>query len=973
MDPSLIGPLPQSDDDKFLSCSYEERWSYLKPVIVEIYTRRRNGRTATLDDLVRFMRTNYSFHAAPTEYRRRFRDWGVSKRMVKEDKDAITSALVKRKRPAASVSDATTQHDGKDKPLDYKKLKRHLISRKPCLEIAPGLLSSCNLPYAAFVSSLKHPGEPSPFGSLRPTPDYLHIQSPEALTPGRAAAGPSPRMQLVYEKHKEHCTSLFMQGRFKQLVVSMSKEDRSTMVNYFHDFYMHSFILAKNWGQELSNLNLTQVFALTPQTPNTTSPWTPSAFLNLPSSPSSPQVLGATDISCPPTQLCKWSIHLPNASFAYDRSVPTTALPDAEILPDPEPSPRSFVESLHQSMASNDFTSTPKADLPLAQDMIAKSLEEDPSPLQLDAWKLAIMAGNTDLLYQLYDDNEQEPPEDIEAIHPLHLAAAFLDGAHQCCRTFAALSWLLPSSFAFYKNIDDHGHTILDALVVTVLRSHTSLYPSAVSSGFHSSNRFPGEEKDICGRWDADTETLRELFKQGYARIPNQWKHPFCHTAVQAVCHSIVAIYASPASPSINAQSGLFRTPSSNPGRPTVAMPEGTDVPLPEIINLHNDLGCLMADAQGNYRYMGAESGVGFNTAVRSWVFNAVHDKSKDKIPSMIKVVMPKASSRSQPGHQTWEPSKLPSKDIVLACSARYFEEVHSMYWLFSSEDFYLRLENTYSDPEGPCSNSWLCSLHSLVALCISGMPASDDLSHAQLAHTSLDSAKLYASRVTDEADIDSIRALLLLALALQSNGYLNAAYLQIGTAARIAFSLGLHLDKPFLLCRLLRGSELVGTGKQEYFDELAKTCVSAATTSIQIFDEMVNEASVSSLLLFDFFLVLAVLQVILVASTLFPSEDHQDNVRRCISILKAIGAHGCPKHLLPETLFELERLGLYHESDDQSHDPNTGPIQNLSSIPEPTSEDWNLLTNFDFFDVTTDDDFMDQLMGMSGSFSHEV
>ncbi|RMJ09834.1 hypothetical protein CDV36_010538 [Fusarium kuroshium] len=558
MDPSLIGPLPQSDDEKFLSCSYEDRWSCLKPVIVEIYTRRRNGRTATLDQVVQFMRTQYSFHAAPTEYRRRFRDWGVSKRMVKEDKDAITSALVKRKRPAASVSDATTQHDGKDKPLDYKKLKRHLISRKPCLEIAPGLLSSCNLPYAAFVSSLKHPGEPSPFGSLRPTPDYLHIQSPEALTPGRAAAGPSPRMQLVYEKHKEHCTSLFMQGRFKQLVVSMSKEDRSTMVNYFHDFYMHSFILAKNWGRELSNLNPTQAFALTPQTRNTTSPWTPSAFLNLPSSPSSPQVLSATDVSCPPTQLCKWSIHLSYGSFVYDNSVPATAPSDTSILPHPELSPSSFVESLHQSMASNDFTSTPKADLPLAQDMIAKSLEEDPSPLQLDAWKLAIMAGNIDLLHQLHDDNGEAAPEDIEAIHPLHLAAAFLDGGHQCCSIFGALSWLLPSSFAFYNNVDDHGHTILDALVVTVLRSHTSLYPSAVSSGFHSSNRFPGEEKDICGRWDADTETLRELFKQGYARIPNQWKHPFCHTAVQAVCHSIVAIYASPASPSINAQSGLF-------------------------------------------------------------------------------------------------------------------------------------------------------------------------------------------------------------------------------------------------------------------------------------------------------------------------------------------------------------------------------------------------------------------------------
>lgn len=190
------------------------------------------------------------FDGSPTEYRRRFRDWGVAKRMVKEDKDAITSALARRKRPGASVSDATTQHNGEDKPLDYKKLKRHLISRKACLEVAPGLyvlylpgekfefqlihlarLSSWNLPYAAFVSSLpKNPGEPSPFGPLGPTPDYLHIRSPEALTPGRAAAGPSPRMQLVYEKHKEHCTSLFLQGRLEQLVVSMRKEDRRYVV-----------------------------------------------------------------------------------------------------------------------------------------------------------------------------------------------------------------------------------------------------------------------------------------------------------------------------------------------------------------------------------------------------------------------------------------------------------------------------------------------------------------------------------------------------------------------------------------------------------------------------------------------------------------------------------------------------------------------------------------------------------------------
>ncbi|WAO86266.1 Clr5 domain-containing protein [Fusarium falciforme] len=539
MDPIPAGLLPQSDDDKFLSCSHEERWNHLKPVIVELYTGRNGGneRSATLDQVVEFMRTHYSFHAACSEYPPRFRLWGVGKRMVKEDKDAIIGALARRKRPAASMSDATTQHNGQSKALDHKKLKRHLMSMKACLEVAPGLLSSWNLPYAALVASLpKNPDEPSPFGPLGPTPDYLHIKSPEEPSPGRETAGPSPKMQLVYEKHKEHCTSLFLQGHLKQLLIDMRKEDRRTMVNYFHDFYMNGLILAKNWNQELLNPIPTRALALTPQISN---PWTPSAFLNLSSGPSSPEV---SNISCPPTQLCKWSIHVKSTNHvSYGNVTPT-----------------SFIESLHQSMASNDFTTTPKADLPLAQDMIAKSLEGSPSPLRLDAWKLAIMAGNVGLLFELYRGNDNRSRRGIEAIYPFHLAAAFLDGGNECCGMFTALSKILPPPFTFSHNIDDLGHTILDALVVSILRSHTSVHPDDVSYGFQSPNRFPGEEKDICGRWDASSSNVRELFKQGYARIPAKWKHPFCHTAVQAVCHSIIAIFASPTSPNINAQSGLF-------------------------------------------------------------------------------------------------------------------------------------------------------------------------------------------------------------------------------------------------------------------------------------------------------------------------------------------------------------------------------------------------------------------------------
>ncbi|RGP67971.1 hypothetical protein FSPOR_5632 [Fusarium sporotrichioides] len=598
MDTTLEARLPQSDDEKFLSSTYEERWSHLQPVIVRLYTRKRNrdGRTATLDKLVEFMRNHYRFYAAyvsfyashsnkvffgiksqcchvstnvfyilwshlrdvticnafcslhiqltlldvsPTEYRRRFRDWGISKRMVQQDKDAITTAIARRKRPGASLSDATTQQNGEYGPLDYKKLKRHLKSRKPSLQIAPGLLSSWNLPYAAFLSSLpKNPDQPSPFGPLGLTPEHFHIQSPEALTPGRAAAGPSPRIELVYEKQKEYCTSLFLQGRLDQLLVSLGKQDRS-------------FVLAKSWGRDLLNPSQTQTFELPPQSYNAFSPFTPSALLNLSSGPSSPDFSVTTNISIPPTQLCKWSIHVSaRRYYSVDEMGATTPS-------NLQPNPTSFVNFLHQSMAANDFTTTPKTDLPLAQHMITRSSEGDPSPLQLDAWKLAIMAGNLELLNQLFEDNFKAP-EGIEDLYLFHLAVAFLDGGNQCCGVLTELSQMLPPSFSFYHNIDNHGHTILDALVVTVLRSHTSVQPGDVSYGFHSPNRFPGEEKDICGRWDVDAPAVRELFKQGYARIPTRWKHPFCHTAVQAVCHSMIAIFASPASPSIDTQSGLF-------------------------------------------------------------------------------------------------------------------------------------------------------------------------------------------------------------------------------------------------------------------------------------------------------------------------------------------------------------------------------------------------------------------------------
>lgn len=85
------------------------------------------------------------------------------------------------------------------------------------------------------------------------------------------------------------------------------------------------------------------------------------------------------------------------------------------------------------------------------------------------------------------------------------------------------------------------------------------------------------------------------------------------------------------------------------------------------------------------------------------------------------------------------------------------------MYWLYSSEDFYSRLEVTYSSHPQRHTDSWLCSLHSIVALTATCVPVANGKPDENLARRALEKAKILTSKVCDEADLDSIRALMLL------------------------------------------------------------------------------------------------------------------------------------------------------------------------------------------------------------------
>lgn len=219
-----------------------------------------------------------------------------------------------------------------------------------------------------------------------------------------------------------------------------------------------------------------------------------------------------------------------------------------------------LLQLMQESLAENNFTSISTNNLPISNSLISESLSKDSKSLQLESLKFAIMTGNLELIESILNGANWKQYENFIKIHPYHLAATYLDGGSTCCSLLATLMNYLNVQYPVARNNEDSmGHTIFDCLIISVLRSHTDTIPRDVSSGFADVKRYPGEEKDACGRWDADSPIIRQLFQRGNCRIPFSWKHPFCHSSVQAVCHNIMAIFLpGNYNPHIHQPSGLF-------------------------------------------------------------------------------------------------------------------------------------------------------------------------------------------------------------------------------------------------------------------------------------------------------------------------------------------------------------------------------------------------------------------------------
>ncbi|SPO05169.1 uncharacterized protein DNG_07855 [Cephalotrichum gorgonifer] len=111
----------------------------------------------TIKQIADFMKENYSFPGNPSQFKYHFHKWEIHRRVLTSEKDAIATALGKRSYPGTSTSDVTIHQGGVVKSVNKHQLKRQMraeLSKPVVISILPGVLSSWNLPYAAYAKSV---------------------------------------------------------------------------------------------------------------------------------------------------------------------------------------------------------------------------------------------------------------------------------------------------------------------------------------------------------------------------------------------------------------------------------------------------------------------------------------------------------------------------------------------------------------------------------------------------------------------------------------------------------------------------------------------------------------------------------------------------------------------------------------------------------------------------------------------------
>jgi hypothetical protein len=163
--------------------------------------------------------------------------------------------------------------------------------------------------------------------------------------------------------------------------------------------------------------------------------------------------------------------------------------------------------------------------------------------------------------------------------------------------------------------------------------------------------------------------------------------------------------------------------------------------------------------------YVGADSSIRWNHAAR--MVRETPSRADPKIISPLKTGLLPPSSPESTVRSRREEIDFPPRQLCMNYAARFFDQVHCIYWFYSSEQFYTRLDHTLEVCGTTASSSWLCALYSIFA--IGSMRPGDDCGATrrprnapQDAKTSLDylsMARDLSTAAADDADVDSIKA----------------------------------------------------------------------------------------------------------------------------------------------------------------------------------------------------------------------
>lgn len=106
---------------------------------------------------------------------------------------------------------------------------------------------------------------------------------------------------------------------------------------------------------------------------------------------------------------------------------------------------------------------------------------------------------------------------------------------------------------------------------------------------------------------------------------------------------------------------------------------------------------------------------------------------------------------------------RFPSRETCARYIDLFFEQVHCIYWVFSTEQFYSQLEKALEHGPASSSPSWLCSFFSIFTI-VSTLPM-DDPVPADINTPSyyLSIAKYLSLQACEVADVESLQAMVLL------------------------------------------------------------------------------------------------------------------------------------------------------------------------------------------------------------------